>query len=102
MERDARMRADDLFHMRPRAGPFDVADDIAIRIQYANFGEGDLCLRASLNRTSGRNTEGAWWSLPSTIGQAMCARSMFSSMIDQIRLSQPTDSTGRPAAFHSG
>jgi hypothetical protein len=25
-----------------------------------------------------------------------------SSMMDQIRLSQPTDSTGRPAAFHSG
>ena len=41
VERDARLRADDLFHMRPRAGPFDVADDIAVRIQYANFGEGD-------------------------------------------------------------
>jgi len=84
VERDARLRADDLFHMRPRAGPFDVADDIAVRIQYANFGEGDErqppLLAASLNRASGRNTEGAWWSLPSTIGQAMCAVSFFVMM----------------------
>src|SRR6516225_4179303 len=40
-----------------------------------------LCLRASLNRASGRNTEGASWSLPSTIGQAMSARSVFLPMI---------------------
>jgi hypothetical protein len=45
-----------------RAGPFEVADDIAVRIQYANFGKATsvnrLCLRASLNRASGRNTPG--------------------------------------------
>ena len=40
-----------------------------------------LCRRASLKRASGRNTEGARWSLPSTIGQAMSVRSIFSSMM---------------------
>src|SRR3989442_1712771 len=39
--------------------------------------------RASRSKASGRNTEGALWSLPSTIGQAMSARSIFLSMMHQ-------------------
>ncbi len=45
------------------AGPLEVTDDITVRIEHADFGDSKsgncLCRRASLNRASGRNTEGA-------------------------------------------
>ncbi len=88
------------------AGPLQMANDIAVWIEHADFGDCDerqLPLPpGSLSRASGRNTEGALWSLIETIGHAAAAPLGLSSMMHLVGWSQATVSTGKPAAFHSG
>jgi hypothetical protein len=46
----------------PRAGPLEMANDVTVRIEQISgtaTSANRLCRRASLNRDSGRNTEGA-------------------------------------------
>src|SRR5262249_19698608 len=89
-----------------RAGPFEVANHIAVRIQYADFGDRDerqLLLPARLPQ-HGFGPEHRQRLVLFTVqdpprpvrGLSFCAHEA------PVRLSHVADSTGRPAAFHSG